>query len=277
MPTACWPSQIMFTGPGLDTLPRLAPQAGGSASISRRPEHGAANTFVLADKGLADTANHRHLYAMWESSASATPHAYSCRRRAIEPAPMRALSSAQSPEENQSPYRVFCSRFSRRRHPPARTVMILPVCTAATPWPAGGTFAIACSLPCHWQLRHSRGTMRALSPDIVALQRPVPFRRQIMRYGLHLPLLEPHTMVELAVAGEAAGWGIHLGYDLGARCLGCARSDCDPDTPTAAGTNSHSSLAPPPMEACERGDNAGPSLRWPCDSATRVRGSRYRV
>src|SRR5215212_10693456 len=27
-----------------------------------------------------------------------------------------------------------------------------------------------------------------------------------MQYGLHLPLLEPHTMVELAVAGETAGW-----------------------------------------------------------------------
>jgi alkanesulfonate monooxygenase SsuD/methylene tetrahydromethanopterin reductase-like flavin-dependent oxidoreductase (luciferase family) len=27
-----------------------------------------------------------------------------------------------------------------------------------------------------------------------------------MHYGLHLPLLEPHTMVELAVAGEQAGW-----------------------------------------------------------------------
>lgn len=27
-----------------------------------------------------------------------------------------------------------------------------------------------------------------------------------MQYGLHLPLLEPHTMVELAVAGQSAGW-----------------------------------------------------------------------
>jgi alkanesulfonate monooxygenase SsuD/methylene tetrahydromethanopterin reductase-like flavin-dependent oxidoreductase (luciferase family) len=27
-----------------------------------------------------------------------------------------------------------------------------------------------------------------------------------MQYGLHLPLLDPHTMVEFAVAGESAGW-----------------------------------------------------------------------
>lgn len=27
-----------------------------------------------------------------------------------------------------------------------------------------------------------------------------------MKYGLHLPLLDPHTMIEFAVAGEAAGW-----------------------------------------------------------------------